>query len=112
MLKSVLLLLVTAAATATFAADEKVSPVDAPPGGSTNSFYVHNREPLVPSALIKLPIGSITPKSWLRNQLELEANGMIGHLEEISKWCNFQSNAWADPQGKGNNGWEELPYWL
>jgi hypothetical protein len=112
MLKSVLLLLLTTAATAAFAAGEKVISVDTPPAGHTNSLYVHNREPLVPSALIKLPIGSIAPKGWLRNQLELEANGMIGHLEEISKWCSFQSNAWADPQGRGNNGWEELPYWL
>jgi DUF1680 family protein len=61
---------------------------------------------------MKLPIGSITPNGWLRHQLELEAEGMIGHLEEISKWCKFDENAWANPEGQGHSGWEELPYWL
>jgi len=61
---------------------------------------------------MKLPIGSIKPKGWLRSQLELEANGMTGHLEEISKWCKFENSAWASPTGQGQFGWEELPYWL
>jgi len=61
---------------------------------------------------MKLPIGSIKPKGWLRRQLELEANGMTGHLEEISKWCKFENSAWASPDGQGQFGWEELPYWL
>ncbi len=76
------------------------------------SAYITNRPPLLPSALLKLPIGSIKPGGWLRGQLELEAAGMTGHLEEISKWCKFEVNAWSDPQGKGPSGWEELPYWL
>lgn len=78
------------------------------PGG----LYVHNRAPLQPVALLKLPIGSITPRGWLRYQLELEAKGMTGRLMEISPWCKFEGNAWASPQGKGHSGWEELPYWL
>ena len=61
---------------------------------------------------MKLPIGAITPKGWLRHQLELERDGMAGHLAEISPWCKFEGNAWASPQGQGQNGWEELPYWL
>jgi hypothetical protein len=83
-----------------------------PATDSSNPFYTGNREPLLPSPLIKLPIGSITPKGWLRHQLKLEADGMTGHLEEISKWCKFEGSAWSDPQGQGQNGWEELPYWL
>src|SRR5258705_10969090 len=111
MLKSVLLsFLATSVPLA--AAELKLTTVEAPPSNLTNSFYVHNSEPLVPSAFIKLPIGSITMKGWLRHQLDLEADGMIGHLEEISKWCNIRSNAWADPTGEGHSGWEELPYWL
>jgi len=78
----------------------------------TNAFYVSNRAPLAPSALIKLPIGSIAPAGWLRRQLELEANGMTGHLEEISKWLDFDKSAWASTNGTGQFGWEELPYWL
>ena len=91
-------------------ADVKV--VSTPAASSSQPLYTGNREPLLPSPLIKLPIGSIKPKGWLRHQLELEAQGMTGRLEEISKWCKFEGNAWADPQGKGHSGWEELPYWL
>src|ERR1019366_3854440 len=89
-----------------------VKVVTTPSSSSANPFYTGNREPLAPSPLIKLPIGQITPKGWLRHQLELEAAGMTGHLEEISKWCKFDGSAWADPHGQRQNGWEELPYWL
>ena len=37
---------------------------------------------------------------------------MTGRLSEISPWLKFEDSAWSDPQGKGKNGWEELPYWL
>ncbi|HWW03261.1 MAG TPA: beta-L-arabinofuranosidase domain-containing protein [Candidatus Acidoferrum sp.] len=90
----------------------EVTVLDSPPASSSNQFYTANRAPLQPSPFLKLPIGSITPRGWLRHQLELEAQGMTGHLEEISKWCKFEGNAWADPQGQGHSGWEELPYWL
>ncbi|MBU6398687.1 MAG: glycoside hydrolase family 127 protein [Verrucomicrobia bacterium] len=89
-----------------------VATVDLVPATRENNLYVANRPPLLPSRLIKLPIGNITPQGWLRHQLELEADGMIGHLEEISKWCKFDGNAWASPDGQGHSGWEELPYWL
>lgn len=91
--------------------DAPVRAVQGPPTDSRNAFYISNRPPLHPSAFVKLPIGSITPRGWLRGQLELEANGMIGHMEEISPWCKFGSSAWNDPE-HGKNGWEEMPYWL
>jgi hypothetical protein len=74
--------------------------------------YVANRPPLTPSPFIKLPIGSIRPRGWLRQQLVLEAGGMTGRLPEVSKWCKFDGNAWSAPDGQGEFGWEELPYWL
>ncbi len=92
--------------------DAGVKVVPKPGVASSNPFYPGNREPLLPSPFIKLPIGTITPKGWLRHQLELEAQGMTGRLPEISKWCKFDGNAWSDPQGEGHSGWEELPYWL
>ena len=76
------------------------------------SLYTGNRYPLVPSPFMKLPIGSIKPRGWLRNMLELEKNGMTGKLKEISPWLNWEKSAWANKQGEGERGWEELPYWL
>lgn len=89
-----------------------VQVVKKPPRERTNSFYVSNRPPLASSPFAKLPIGAITPKGWLRQQLILEAKGMVGHLPELSKWCKAEGNAWLSPEGEGHSGWEELPYWL
>ncbi len=90
----------------------QVSVVERPPTTSANSFYIANRAPLAASPFVKLPIGSITPGGWVRHQLELERDGMTGHLEEISPWLDFTKSSWADPQGRGKFGWEEMPYWL
>jgi hypothetical protein len=90
----------------------QVTVADDPPTGSTNDFYTGNRAPLAASPFYKLPIGSITPRGWLRHQLEMERDGMTGHLEEISPWLDFSKSSWADPQGRGKFGWEEMPYWL
>jgi DUF1680 family protein len=100
------------AAAPAMAAPEGVTTVDQIPSTTSTPLYVTDRPPLLASPLVKLPIGSIEPRGWLRHQLELEASGMTGHLPEVSKWCTFEGNAWTDPQGKGTNGWEEVPYWL
>ncbi len=91
---------------------EKVAVVQRPDTSHSNAFYISNRPPLEPLAFIKLPIGSIRPEGWLRKQLELQAAGFHGHLEEISQYLEKKDNAWLDPQGKGEHGWEEMPYWL
>ena len=89
-----------------------VSVVDRPDTTTTNSFYPANHAPLAPSPFVKLPIGSITPKGWLRHQLELERDGMTGRLKDVSPWLNFEKSSWGNKEGKGGFGWEELPYWL
>jgi DUF1680 family protein len=76
-----------------------------------NRFYPGNRSPLAPSPLIKLPIGAIRPESWLRTQLQLEAEGFSGRLSEISQYCKYEGNGWVTP-GSADRGWEEAPYWL
>ncbi|MCP5116848.1 MAG: hypothetical protein GY953_38980, partial [bacterium] len=89
-----------------------VTVVSAPATDVRNEFYTGNREPLLPSRFIKLPVGSIQPKGWVRGQLELQASGFIGHLMEISRWCRLEGNAWTHARGEGEFGWEEVPYWL
>ena len=89
-----------------------VSVVATPRTTTRNAHYLGNREPLAPSPFVKLPIGSIVPRGWLRHQLELERDGMTGRLAEISPWLDFAKSAWSDKQGRGAKGWEEMPYWL
>ncbi len=80
--------------------------------GSRTTREGANRTPLLPSPLVKLPIGSIRPEGWLKTMLELEKEGMTGRLGEISPWLDTANSAWASTEGKGARGWEELPYWL
>jgi hypothetical protein len=91
---------------------EGISVVERMPAEGINELYVGNRPPLSPSPLIKLPTGSIKPKGWLETQLRLMGNGLLGRLPEISPWCKWEGNAWANPKGEGHSHWEELPYWL
>ncbi|HLX60331.1 MAG TPA: beta-L-arabinofuranosidase domain-containing protein [Planctomycetota bacterium] len=100
------MILLTAAANAA----DSVRVVAIPPTDSASPHYVGNRAPLQPSPLLKLPNGAIEPRGWLRHQLELEAAGMCGHLDEVSPFLKYEGNGWVDPNGK--TGWEELGYWL
>jgi hypothetical protein len=79
---------------------------------SANSNYVGNRSPLQPLSFIKLPVGSIKPQGWILRCLELQRDGLVGNLGEISAWLDKNNNAWLSKEGKGDHGWEEVPYWL
>jgi len=94
----------------TLPAAEPVRVVKDLPTAAVAALYTGNRAPLQPSPLLKLPNGAILPGGWLRRQLELDAAGMCGHLDEISPFLKYEGNGWVDPNGKG--GWEELGYWL
>jgi hypothetical protein len=86
--------------------------VDRPETNRTNRFYVSNRAPLAPSRFISLPVGSVMPRGWLREMLRRQREGLTGHLGEISAWLQKENSAWLSMDGKGDYGWEELPYWL
>ncbi|WP_367209822.1 beta-L-arabinofuranosidase domain-containing protein [Sphingobacterium sp. R2] len=86
--------------------------VDHLPAEGKNLSYINNRLPLKQNALLKLPVGSIVPEGWLGKYLELQKDGLTGHLGEISAWLSKKNNAWLSTDGKGDYGWEEVPYWL
>jgi len=49
----------------------------------------------------------IKPEGWLRRQLEIQAEGLSGHLHEV--WPDVRESAWI---GGEREGWERVPYWL
>jgi DUF1680 family protein len=75
---------------------------------SSGSTSVKNRAPLSASVFYTLPLGSIRPAGWLRGQLEIQANGLSGHLDET--WPDVgPESGWLG--GKGES-WERGPYFL
>jgi DUF1680 family protein len=89
-----------------------ISVVDKPAVTPANTQYVSNREPLQPSGLVRLPPGSVKPDGWLKAMLRLQADGFHGHLQELSAFLKKDKNAWLAKDGRGEQGWEEVPYWL
>jgi uncharacterized protein len=72
------------------------------PGG------VKNRAPLAANAFYPLPLGSVRPAGWLRHQLQIQADGMGGHLDET--WADVGPNSgWLGGSGES---WERGPYFL
>jgi len=62
---------------------------------------------LLEKALTPLPLGQVRPAGWLLAQLELQASGLSGHLDEF--WPDIKDSAWI---GGHAEGWERGPYWL
>lgn len=102
---------ITVAMTSCLSAEQsQVEIVSRPDTQQKNVNYVSNRAPLQPTQFIKLPIGSVQPQGWVKRYLELQREGLTGHLGEISAWLEKKNNAWL-AEG-GDHGWEEVPYWL
>lgn len=61
----------------------------------------------VEPAFAPFPAGNIHPTGWLRRQLEIQADGLCGHLDEF--WPDISDSKWI---GGSHEGWERVPYWL
>ena len=77
--------------------------------GKRNSHYITNQAPLVAQPYTALPLGAIKPKKMLRKMLELQRDGLTGHMDSIYSLVCGDNNAWLG--GAGDN-WERGPYWL
>jgi hypothetical protein len=72
------------------------------------SPVIRNSGPLAPNAFYLLPLGSVRPTGWLRDQLQIQAKGLGGHLDET--WADVGSNSgWLGGTGES---WERGPYFL
>ncbi len=74
---------------------------------SVNKFYPVNKEPLLQKKFVKLPLVSIKPEGWLKDQLVAQSNGLTGHLDEF--WDDLINSAWKGGEGES---WERGPYYL
>lgn len=54
-----------------------------------------------------LNLASIKPRGWLKNQLEIQAQGLTGYLDEF--WSDLKNSKWL---GGDKEGWENGPYYL
>ncbi len=70
---------------------------------------VFNRAPLEPSLYAELPLGAIRADGWLAEQLQRQASGLTGHLDEVYPQVMGPSNAWLGGDG---DAWERGPYWV
>ena len=52
-------------------------------------------------------ISEILPLGWLRSQLQIQAEGLSGHLDEF--WPDIKNSQWFGGEAEG---WERAPYWL
>jgi hypothetical protein len=52
-------------------------------------------------------LGALRPAGWLRRQLEIQAQGLCGHLDEF--WPDVRDSGWIGGEAEG---WERAPYWL
>ena len=104
------MVLALAWASTAFAQKVTVTIVDRPDNTARSVNYTNSRAPLHQVSLMKLPAGSIRPGGWINRYLELQRDGLTGHLGEISAWLEKANNAWLTTGG--DHGWEEVPYWL
>ena len=72
-----------------------------------NRHYPVNTPPLRQNHFVSLPLGAIKPAGWLQDQLQVQASGLTGFLDEF--WPDLLNSAW---KGKNGEGWERGPYYL
>ncbi len=96
-------------AVASLPGSDRVALASLASAGSENPPHaIKNKAPLAQNAFYMLPLGAVRPAGWLKNQMQIQANGLSGHLDET--WADVGSNSgWLGGTGES---WERGPYFL
>lgn len=66
---------------------------------------------LLPLKFSPLPVGEVMPQGWLKWQLQIQADGLDGHLSEF--WADIKNSVWIGGSQNDPGGLDErVPYWL
>ncbi|HKT26739.1 beta-L-arabinofuranosidase domain-containing protein [Dyella sp.] len=76
--------------------------------GGAGQAPLFPQAPLMPQPFALLPAGSIKPGGWLLRQLQIQAGGLGGHLDEFWPIVGPDSG-WSGGTGES---WEDGPYFL
>ena len=79
------------------------------PAAEAQDLYTNNRAPLVHKQYMELPLGAVKPDGWLKDQLDIMAAGMTGHLDQLVPKIFGERNGWLGGDG---DKWERGPYWI
>ena len=75
---------------------------------NTSLAVIKNRAPLAQNAFYLFPLGAVQPLGWLKDQLQIQASGLSGHLDET--WADVGPNSgWLGGTGES---WERGPYFV
>jgi len=67
-----------------------------------------NRAPLEANVFNPLPLTSVKPTGWLLRELQIQANGLSGHIDEV--WPDLgPDSGWLGGTGES---WERGPYFM
>ena len=73
-----------------------------------NQNYYSNQGELVDDAFTMLPLGAVQPEEWLREQLLLQKEGLLGNMQDNYPIYS-DSNGW---RGGSGDTWEKGPYYF
>ncbi|MDP6546761.1 MAG: glycoside hydrolase family 127 protein [Phycisphaerae bacterium] len=69
-----------------------------------------HKKPLQAGAFAMLPLGSVKPGGWLKRELQIQADGITGHLDEF--YHLLTNNGWLGKKGPKFNSYQWAPYYL